>query len=373
MNTRSIPEHNDDLMMAASPFSSKEQDLVNIVKTTPTPRLAIGGTSPMDVPAKVTEKNGDNPKKRRKKRKKKWTKPEGKPKRPLSAYNIFFAKERINMLGKDVPTAEQEALKKKVHCKTHGKISFAVMARTIGAKWKALVPNEKKIYEDRAREEKVRYVAKLSIWKEEENNKASKAGSDIGKMVDDGISVAAIQKRQLDLSLGISHANPGIVVMSGQGPAMSDLRVDSSAAESMNPLSQGNNGQNSNLVRLILEEENRNRYLSLLRMQNQANQSRYPQMDQANFALNGVPQGVPQRVSTPIDSISRSQPFQNFNIDTMFHDTTRMGNFQAPPPNPPMQDYNSRYFQVLEEYATILEHDRHNRMIGAFNGRNTSS
>lgn len=281
------------------------------------------------------------------------------------------------MLGKDVPSAEQEALKKKVHCKTHGKISFAVMARTIGAKWRALVPNEKKIYEDKAREEKARYLAKLSIWKEEEKNKVSKGGSDIGKMVDDGISVAASQKRQFDLSLGISHANPGIVVMPGQGPVMSDLRSESSAAESMNPLSQGNNGQNSNLVRLIIEEENRNRYLSLLRMQNQANQNRYPQMDQANFPLNGVPQGVhqgvPQRVSTPIDSISRSQPFQNFNIDTMFHDATCMGNFQAPPPNPPMQDYNSRYFQVLEEYATILEQDRHNRMIGAFNGRNTGS
>ena len=38
------------------------------------------------------------------------------------------------MLGKDVPTAEQEALKKKVHCKTHGKISFAVMAKNNSVK-----------------------------------------------------------------------------------------------------------------------------------------------------------------------------------------------------------------------------------------------
>jgi hypothetical protein len=267
MNTQSIPEHNDDLMMAASSLSSKEQNLVDLVETTPTPRLAMfGETSPMDAPAKVTEKNGDDQKKRRKKRKKKWTKPEGKPKRPLSAYNIFFAKERIHMLGKDVPTAEQEALKKKVHCKTHGKISFAVMARTIGAKWKALGPNEKKFYEDRARVEKARYLAALTIWKEEQKNKVSTGGSDIGKMVDDGISVAASQKCQLDLSLGISHAMPGIVVMPGQALAISDLRAESSLVESMTPLSQGNNGQNSNLVRLILEEENRNRYLSLLRL-----------------------------------------------------------------------------------------------------------
>eukprot|EP00536_Pseudo-nitzschia_multiseries_P005094 jgi/Psemu1/189698/e_gw1.92.84.1 len=60
------------------------------------------------------------------------------------------------MLGKDVPTAEQEAQKKKVHCKTHGKISFAVLARTIGARWKALESEDRKTFEDRAQTEKAR-------------------------------------------------------------------------------------------------------------------------------------------------------------------------------------------------------------------------
>lgn len=370
MNKRSIPDHNDDVLLSASAFSSKEQDLVDLVKTTPTPRLSmLGKTSPLNVPAKVTEKTGDDQKKRRKKRKKKWTKPEGKPKRPLSAYNIFFAQERILMLGKDVPTAEQEALKKKVHCKTHGKISFAVMARTIGAKWKALGSNEKKIYEDRAREEKARYLAELTQWKEAQKNAVSAAGPDITKMVEDDMSLGASHhKVQLDLGLGMSH-KAGIAALSSQAPGISELRGEPSASDGAMPLSQGNNGQNSNLVRLILEEENRNRYLSLLRLQNQANQNRFPQIDQATFPLNGVP----RRVSESVSGSQPVQPVQRFNVDTMFGDRALLRNMQDPQ-NSGLQQYNSRYFQVLEEYATILQlEDQHNRMIGTFNGRNQSS
>ncbi|KAG7364323.1 HMG high mobility group box-containing protein [Nitzschia inconspicua] len=103
-------------------------------------------------------------------RKKKWRKPRDKPNRPLSAYNLFFARERALMLGDDAPTPEQEALKKRVHCKTHGKIGFAVMARTIGAKWKSLEPEQKKVFEDMAKKEKDRYQIELGAWKEAQRN-----------------------------------------------------------------------------------------------------------------------------------------------------------------------------------------------------------
>jgi len=367
MNTRTIPEHNDDVTIASSSCSSKERELVDLVKSDP-PRLEmLGETSPMNVAPSQTEKNDQ--KKRRKKRKKKWTKPEGKPKRPLSAYNIFFAQERILMLGKDVPTAEQEALKKKVHCKTHGKISFAVMARTIGAKWKVLGSNEKKIYEDKAREEKARYLAELNSWKEAQKIGISTGGSDIGKMVDDDINVAVNRKYHIDLGLGVSHAKPGVAAMSAQIPRMTDLRVESSAVEGMTPLSQGNNGPNSNLVRLILEEENRNRYLSLLRLQSQTNQNMYPPIDQTNFQLNGIARRVP----TPADSIHGSQCLPALNMDNLFADRSLLRNLQGHQ-NLSLQEYNCRYFQALEEYATILQlEDQHNRMIGAFNGRNSGS
>lgn len=261
------------------------------------------------------------------------------------------------MLGKDVPTAEQEALKKKVHCKTHGKISFAVMARTIGAKWKALGANDKKIYEDRAREEKARYLTELTAWKEAQKNGISTRGSDIGKLVDDDISIAASQ------GLGIAHGKPGLVSISTQAQSLPDLP----GVEHATSLPRGNNGQNSNLLRLLLEEENRSRYLSLLRLQSQANQNVFPQMDQTALSLNGVP----RRVSNPMESLSGSQPLQQ-RFDPLFGDRALLRNIQATP-NPSMPEYNSRYFQALEEYKTMLQlEEQHNRMVGSFNGgRNT--
>ena len=59
------------------------------------------------------------PKKRR--IRKKWKKPKDKPTRPLSAYNLFFRKERAEMLGDSAPPALEKG-QKRVHRKTHGKI-----------------------------------------------------------------------------------------------------------------------------------------------------------------------------------------------------------------------------------------------------------
>lgn len=350
MNTRAIPERNDEVLLSAPSFVPKEQDLSQLGKTTPTSTQSLVEESSS---SKASTENivgePETVRKRRRKRKKKWTKPEGKPKRPLSAYNIFFAQERILMLGEDVPTAEQEAMKKKVHCKTHGKISFAVMARTIGAKWKSLGANDKKIYEDKAREEKARYLRELAAWKETQKAGTPTGGND-GKMLDDDMT------------------RHGMVGMSGT-PGLNDLRMDPSMLETPTPISQGNNGPNSNLVRLILEEENRNRYLNLLRLQNQANQNRFQQMDQATFPLGGVP----RRVSGPMDSMGGSQNLQRFTSDPMFNNRALLRNIQGSQ-NPPMQEYNSRYHQALEEYANMLQfEDQQNRMLGTFSGRNNNN
>ena len=59
------------------------------------------------------------PKKRR--IRKKWKKPKDKPTRPLSAYNLFFRKERAEMLGDAAPPTLEKG-QKRVHRKTHGKI-----------------------------------------------------------------------------------------------------------------------------------------------------------------------------------------------------------------------------------------------------------
>lgn len=125
-------------------------------------------------PAKVVAEKMAEKKKRRKK---KWKKPKDKPNRPLSAYNFFFQSERTLMLGADAPSDEEERIKKRVHCKTHGKIGFADMARMIGGKWKALEYEKKKVFEYRAMKEKDRYVTELAIWKEGQQDKSDDESS----------------------------------------------------------------------------------------------------------------------------------------------------------------------------------------------------
>lgn len=379
--------------MAASSYSSKERDIVDLVKSTPPTRLVLfGKASPVNAPTKVAENNGGEQKKRRKKRKKKWTKPAGKPKRPLSAYNLYFAKERLLMLGKDVPTAEQEALKKKVHCKTHGKISFAVMARTIGAKWKALGSGEKKSFEDRARKEKARYLIELASWKETQKNVASVPGSNVDTVVEDSVSTSGRKIYPIKSGPGATQARleaaatvPDLnVVESSTAKRIlsTDLNAESSSAKRTIPLSQGSNDNDSNLMRLILEQENRHRYyLSLLHQQgnplidySQASQQQHPQIDQSLFHL----QGMPRRVSTPVDSFSGSQPLQHLNVDpplqhlnvdTLSFDRPLLRDLQSFQ-SPSFQECSSRYHQALDEYSTILRLQQHNRMMGRFNGRN---
>ena len=139
------------------------------------------GLTKITKPAKV--KSGKMAEKK-KRRTKKWKRPKDKPTRPLSAYNFFFQSERALMLGTDAPSDEEEAIKKRVHCKTHGKIGFAEMARMIGGKWKALEHEKKKVFEQQAKKEKDCYATKLAIWKEGQQDKSddesSKGGSSQG-------------------------------------------------------------------------------------------------------------------------------------------------------------------------------------------------
>lgn len=71
----------------------------------------------------------------------------GKPKRPLSAYNIFFKKERAKLLQ------EQK------------KVGFAKMAKEISAKWKNVTDEEHKKYAAEAEVEQKKYRAAVKEWK----------------------------------------------------------------------------------------------------------------------------------------------------------------------------------------------------------------
>jgi len=312
---------------------------------------------------------GTNGKKRRRRKKKKWTKPVGKPKRPLSAYNLFFAEERILMLGKDIPTPEQEALKKKVHCKTHGKISFAVMARTIGAKWKALGFDAKKTFEDRARKLKAKYLVELSEWKESQKEgvlpAAGSNGGGRGVQVTSSPNVAA-RINPIPNSEVARYRSDSVAM------APPDTNVESLLAQRSMPLSRGI--EDSNLTRLILQHENRRRYLSLLQGNtladydfSQVNRNWYnPQINQALLH-----HGLSRRPSAPgADPFSASGSLQH-NFDNTEHgsvDRMLLSDLQGLQ-NPATPKRSSQYLQALEEYTAMLRLQQNNRYgTGGFNG-----
>jgi hypothetical protein len=88
------------------------------------------------------------------------------PKRPLSAYNIFFRKERQVLLGEDLALEfEITDQTRRKHRKTHGKIGFAEMAKLVGQRWKKLDTTTKQGFEEQANGEKERYVEHLEVWK----------------------------------------------------------------------------------------------------------------------------------------------------------------------------------------------------------------
>ena len=351
MNSRSLPEHNGEITMATA-FYSKERDFVVDGVKADLSRLIPFDEPPMNIPSKtimkvMTKADGDEQKKRRRNRKKKWTKPVGKPKRPLSAYNLFFAKERIIMLGQDIPTPEQEAQKKKVHCKTHGKISFAVMARTIGARWRSLGPDEKKTFEDKGRKEKERYLIVLAAWKEKQKEESLIAKSNVDKEVED---VSSVVTREDPI-----NSRPDMFKCDEAFPSMSvsdlNMNIESFATTNRRSfLTSTRRYNDSDLMRLILQDENYRRYRSLL--QSTRNPLTYSTM--ANH--NGYYSQIENQTLLPGLSRLGMVPTSS----RLIADRDLLGYQNSPFP----EQRSSQYLQALDEYAAMLRIRQHNMMMG---------
>lgn len=137
----------------------------------------------MDVPPQEASSKGKEATKTKRKRKSPlvpWKKPKGMPKRPLSAYNLFFQDRRQSIMEeafiRNRETEEGDNNSTRRASKKKSGVGFAKLAKKIGSEWKGLDAETKAPYEKQAATDKQRYDGEMKVWRAKEQ--AEKAARD---------------------------------------------------------------------------------------------------------------------------------------------------------------------------------------------------
>jgi len=118
-----------------------------------------------------------------------------KPKRPLSAYNLFFKDEREFLLNEireeDKDGSSEDGDKKPSGTsknsgrrKPHGKLGFEQMAKIIAKKWREIEPGHLEHYQRQAEMDKQRYKAEMEVWNQQQRNALTEQRDVLERFVD---------------------------------------------------------------------------------------------------------------------------------------------------------------------------------------------
>jgi len=88
-------------------------------------------------------------------------KPDGMPRRPLSAYNLFFKEQREIIIAERTAALPPDQLKGR---RKTAKISFEELAKLIGGRWKAIDPMELQRFKSMAEEESRTYKIQMEQY-----------------------------------------------------------------------------------------------------------------------------------------------------------------------------------------------------------------
>jgi HMG (high mobility group) box len=105
---------------------------------------------------------------------------------PLSAYNIFFKIQRQQLI--EVLPVRAKGKPRR----SHGKIGFADMARTIAFKWKQITTHDKAVFQRLAAADKRRYTEEMKQWKLQNPDGSQKNEATLSRSTTQGLQTSVV-------------------------------------------------------------------------------------------------------------------------------------------------------------------------------------